>query len=145
MEVLMLLSILRNLTNVLACLLFANSVYADDIGANISGDGNDLTIVQAGVGLSTTWVNMIGDSNTANISQKDSGNHNIFLDLIGNNHSATILQQGSGDHSAIVILDGDQPWNFDLTQSGATSQSYSSSTNGTCNAIGGCNLTVNQQ
>ena len=79
--------------------------------------------------------------------------HFVDLSITGNDHTASILQQGSGDKRATVVLDGSQPWNFDLTQSGASEQTYTlphamsdgSGVSGTCSAVGGCNLTVIQQ
>jgi hypothetical protein len=119
----------------------------------IIGNNNDVDLIQTGSGMKAAFINVTGDSNTASVTQKDSGEHFVQLDITGDNHTAAILQEGSGNHNATVQLDGSQPWNFDLTQSGATSQTYSlphamsdgSSVSGTCNAIGGCNLTVNQQ
>ena len=137
----MLSLILRSLTSIF--FLLAVTAKADTIVADIDGSGNDLTIIQAGVGSKVTEVYMSGDNNVANINQKDTGGHEVYLDISGDDHSATILQEGNGDHTAIVILGGSQAWNFDLTQTGSTSQSYNSSA--TCNAFGGCNLTVTQQ
>ena len=119
----------------------------------IIGDTNDVDIIQQGTGDKAAFVNIIGDSNTANINQKDSGTHFVDLSIEGDNHLVDILQEGAGDHAATVELDGTQPWNFDLTQSGATSQTYTlphamsdgSSVSGTCMAIGGCNITVIQE
>jgi hypothetical protein len=119
----------------------------------IIGNNNDVDLIQTGSGMKAAFINVTGDSNTASVTQKDSGEHFVQLDITGDNHTAAILQEGSGNHNATVQLDGSQPWNFDLTQSGATSQTYTlphamsdgASVSGTCNAIGGCNLTVNQQ
>jgi hypothetical protein len=119
----------------------------------IIGNNNDVDLIQTGTGNKAAFINVTGDSNTASVTQKDSGEHFVQLDITGDNHTAAILQEGSGNHDARVELDGSQPWNFDLTQSGATSQTYTlphmmsdgASVSGTCSAVGGCNLTVNQQ
>ena len=119
----------------------------------IIGVNNDVDIIQQGTGNKAAFITITGDSNTANINQKDSGQHFVDLSITGDDHAATILQQGSGDKSATVVLDGSQPWNFDLTQSGASEQTYTlphgmsdgSVVSGTCAAIGGCNLSVIQQ
>ena len=119
----------------------------------IIGNNNDVDLIQTGTGNKAAFINVTGDSNTASVTQKDSGEHFVQLDITGDNHTAAILQEGSGNHNATVQLDGSQPWNFDLTQSGATSQTYTlphamsdgASVSGTCSAVGGCNLTVNQQ
>jgi hypothetical protein len=119
----------------------------------IIGNNNNVNLLQTGTGNKAAFINVTGDSNTASVTQKDSGEHFVQLDITGDNHTAAILQEGSGNHNATVQLDGSQPWNFDLTQSGATSQTYTlphamsdgASVSGTCSAVGGCNLTVNQQ
>jgi hypothetical protein len=119
----------------------------------IIGDRNDLTLLQTGTTNKTAFVSITGNDNAASVIQKDSGQHYLQLDITGNNHNASVLQQGTGSHNATVTLDGSQPWNFGLTQSGATGQTYSlphamsdgASVSGTCSAVGGCNLLVNQQ
>jgi hypothetical protein len=119
----------------------------------IIGNNNDVDLIQTGTGNKAAFINVTGDSNTASVIQKDSGNHYVNLEITGDNHNASILQWGSGDKSANVVLDGTQPWNFDLQQSGPSQQNYTlphsmsdgSSVSGTCMAVGGCNLIVNQQ
>jgi hypothetical protein len=120
---------------------------------NIIGNNNNVDILQSDDGNKAAFVTVYGNNNTANVIQKDSGQHYLQLDLLSDGHTANVLQEGSGNHNATVTLDGSQPWNFDLTQSGATDQTFSlphamsdgSSVSGTCMAVGGCNLTVNQQ
>jgi hypothetical protein len=119
----------------------------------IIGNTNNVDLYQNGTGDKAAFITITGDANTADVIQKDSGNHYVNLEITGDNHNASIWQWGSGDKSANVVLDGTQPWNFDLQQSGPSQQNYTlphsmsdgSSVSGTCNAIGGCNLTVNQQ
>ena len=119
----------------------------------IIGDTNDVDIIQKGIGDKATILTITGDSNDVDIAQHGLGDKFIDLEITGDDHTASIFQNGSGDHSARVELDGTQPWNFDLTQKGATDQSYTlphsmsdgSSVSGTCNAIGGCNITVIQE
>jgi hypothetical protein len=120
---------------------------------NIIGNNNNVDILQSDDGNKAAFVTVYGNNNTANVIQKDSGQHYLQLDLLSDGHTANVLQEGSGNHNATVTLDGSQPWNFDLTQSGATGQTYSlphamsdgASVSGTCSAVGGCNLLVNQQ
>ena len=120
---------------------------------NIIGNSNSVDVLQSDDGNKAAFVTVYGNNNKATVIQKDSGQHYLQLDLLSDGHTATVLQEGSGDHNATVTLDGSQPWNFDLTQSGATDQTFSlphtmsdgSSVSGTCMAVGGCNLTVNQQ
>ena len=127
------------------------------IEATITGDSNDVDILQKGnnfdgTGDKATMLTITGDSNTVDIRQHGLGDKFVDLTITGNNHEATIFQNGAGAHSARVVLDGSQPWDFELNQNGATDQNYTlphtltdgSSVNGTCSAIGGCNLTVNQ-
>ena len=123
------------------------------IESTIIGDSNDVDIIQKGIGDKATILTITGDSNDVDIEQLGLGDKFIDLEITGDDHTASIFQNGAGNHSARVELDGTQPWNFDLTQKGATDQSYTlphsmsdgSSVSGTCMAIGGCNLTILQE
>jgi len=128
------------------------------IEATITGNSNDVDILQKGnntdgTGNKAAIVTITGDSNTVDIRQHGLGDKFVDLGITGDDHTASIFQNGAGDHTARVELDGTQPWNFDLTQNGATSQTYSlphsmsdgSAVSGTCAAVGGCNLTIIQQ
>ena len=128
------------------------------IEATIIGDSNDVDILQKGravdgTGNKAAIVTITGDSNTVDIRQHGLGDKFVDLEITGNDHTASIFQSGAGNHSARVALDGSQPWNFDLTQNGATDQNYTlphtmsdgASVSGTCAAVGGCNLTIVQQ
>lgn len=128
------------------------------IEATIIGDSNDVDIIQKGRAVDGTGdkaaiVTITGDSNTVDIEQRGLGDKFVDLEITGNDHTASIFQNGAGNHSARVALDGTQPWNFDLTQNGATDQTYTlphsmsdgASVSGTCAAVGGCNLTIVQQ
>ena len=128
------------------------------IEATIIGNSNDVDILQKGnntdgTGDKAAIVTITGNSNTVDIRQHGLGDKFLDLEITGNDHSASIFQNGAGNHSARVALDGSQPWNFDLTQNGATSQTYTlphtmsdgAAVSGTCSAIGGCNLTILQQ
>jgi hypothetical protein len=127
--------------------------YHNYLEINIVGNTNSIDVLQTGSNDKTAFVTVNGDYNTANVIQKDTGRHYLQLDLLSDGNIATIVQEGSGDHAATVTLNGSQPWNFNLNQSGAIGKTYtlphamsdSSSVSGTCNSIGGCNLTVNQQ
>ena len=128
------------------------------IEATITGNSNDVDILQKGravdgTGNKAAILTITGDSNTVDIVQRGLGDKFVDLEITGDDHTASIFQNGAGDHNARVVLDGTQPWNFDLTQNGATSKSYTlphsmsdgSAVSGTCAAVGGCNLTVVQQ
>lgn len=119
----------------------------------IIGINNDVELIQQGTGNKAAFIHVDGTGQNINVNQKDSGEHFVDLSVTGYDHTVGILQEGSGDKSATVVLDGSQPWNFDLTQSGASQQTYTlphgmsdgSVVSGTCAAIGGCNLSVIQQ
>ena len=118
----------------------------------IIGTNNDVELIQQGTGNKAAFIHVDGTGQNINVNQKDSGEHFVDLSVTGYDHTVGILQEGSGNKSATVVLDGSQPWNFDLTQSGASEQTYSlphgmsdgSAVSGTCAAIGGCNLSVTQ-
>jgi hypothetical protein len=120
--------------------------------AKVVGSNNDLILQQRDTSK-TQFVEVLGSNNSVTTNQKGTGNHYLDVKVTGDNHTAGIVQDGAGNHRATVHLDGTQPWNFQLNQNGSTSQTYSlphtmsdgSGVNGTCSAIGGCNLTVNQQ
>ena len=138
-----------------------NTVSVEQTGANgsrhylntaIIGSNNNLILKQSDANK-TQFVLVNGNDNTIATNQKGIGSHFLNLDVAGDNHIVGIVQEGAGNHSANVILSGSQPWNFQLNQNSSTSQTYTlphgmsdgSAVNGTCAAIGGCNLTVNQQ
>jgi hypothetical protein len=120
--------------------------------ATVAGGNNNLTLQQRDT-AKTQIVNVNGNNNTVTTNQKGTGNHFLDLSVSGNNHTAGVLQEGSGNHNARVILNGTQPWNFQLNQSGSTGKNYNlphtmsdgAAVSGTCSVVGGCNLTVNQQ
>jgi len=116
------------------------------------GSNNSLTLQQRDTSK-TAFVSVTGDHNTINMNQKGTGTHYLDLSITGNYHTAGIIQDGAGNHAATVALSGTQPWNFTLHQNSSAAQTYSlpyaqsdgSTVSGSCSAIGGCNLTVNQQ
>lgn len=120
--------------------------------ASIVGSSNVINLTQSD-SAKTQIVTVNGNFNTVTTSQTGTGNHFLDLSISDNGHTASITQSGSGNHEARIALDGDQPWNFSLSQEGSTSQRYSlphdmsdgSVVNGTCSTIGGCNLTITQQ
>ena len=122
------------------------------LNAAIIGNNNDLILKQSDANK-TQFVSVNGNDNTITTNQKGTGSHFLNLDVAGNNHTVGIVQEGAGNHSANVVLSGSQPWNFQLNQNSSTNQNYTlphgmsdgSAVSGTCAAIGGCNLIVNQQ
>jgi hypothetical protein len=120
--------------------------------ATVTGGSNNLILQQRDT-AKTQLVEVNGNSNTITTNQKGTGNHFLDLRVTGNNHTAGVVQDGAGSHNARVILDGSQPWDFQLNQSGSTGKNYNlphsmsdgGAVSGTCSAVGGCNLIVNQQ
>jgi hypothetical protein len=120
--------------------------------ATVVGSNNNLVLHQRD-SSKTQFVEVVGTNNRVTTNQRGTGNHYLDVKVIGDNHIAGIVQDGSGSHQATVYLDGSQPWNFNLNQNSSTGQIYSlphgmsdgSAVSGTCSAIGGCNLTINQQ
>ena len=129
-----------------------------DIGAHgyteiaILGDNNEFDLIQKGSGDKGAFVRIDGDLNDVLVSQTGSGSHYLDLDVEGDSHEVDVVQSGSGDHEATIALDGSEPWNFELNQAGTANKTYTlphtmtdgSGVNGTCNATGGCNLTIYQ-
>ena len=129
-----------------------------DIGAHgyteiaILGDNNEFDLIQKGSGDKGAFVRIDGDLNDVLVSQTGSGSHYLDLDVEGDSHEVDVVQSGSGDHEATIALDGSEPWNFELNQAGVSNKTYTlphtmtdgSGVNGTCNATGGCNLTIYQ-
>jgi hypothetical protein len=117
----------------------------------VTGGSNNLILQQRDT-AKTQLVEINGNSNTVTTNQKGTGNHFLDLRVTGNNHTAGVVQDGAGSHNARVILDGSQPWDFQLNQSGSTGKNYNlphsmsdgGTVSGTCSAVGGCNLIVNQ-
>ncbi len=117
----------------------------------VSGSSNIVDITQRDTDK-TQFININGNSNNVVTSQTGTGNHFLDLTISGSDHSATILQSGSGNHGARILLEGSQPWDFTLNQSGETDKTYTlphtmsdgSTVSGNCAAVGGCSLTVNQ-
>jgi hypothetical protein len=157
------------ITLVLVCSLFyLNNSRAGDVTMTIEGSSNNVYILQAtGTGNMATvhvtgnsnyvdteqygsnktlYVEANGNNNIAEVIQKDAGAHVLDLQLVGDGHYANVLQYGAGSHLAIAELtNAGGSWNFTLVQSGASSQSSTTSVaNGTCYTAGGCNLIVSQ-
>jgi hypothetical protein len=137
--------------NTVDVLQTSNTTARHYMEANVAGGNNNL-ILQQRETAKTQIVDVNGNNNTVTTNQKGTGNHFLQLSVTGNNHTAGVVQDGAGNHNARVILDGAQPWNFQLNQAGSTGKNYNlphsmsdgSSVSGTCSAVGGCTLIVNQ-
>jgi hypothetical protein len=121
------------------------------LNATLVGNNNSLTATQSGTSK-TQFISVNGSNNTITTEQKDTGSHFLNLGVSGDNHTVGVLQQGDGNHSANVVLTGSQPWNLQVNQSGSANQNYTlphgmsdgTTVSGSCAAIGGCNLIINQ-
>ena len=120
---------------------------------NIVGDSNNMTFIQQDASNKIAFIDIDGSDGTYTITQQGTGEHFLDLTSLGDDATVTILQEGAGNHQAIVALENaGGNWNFDLTQSGDTSQLYSlpntlsdnTVVTGTCTS-GTCNMTINQQ
>jgi hypothetical protein len=119
----------------------------------ITGNSNILVLNQSDADKNL-FVNINGLDNNLSVDQSGTGNHYLDITLVGNDHVADITQLGSGNHNATIeLVNAGGAWNFQLTQNGAVSQTYSlphdmsdgSTVNGICATMSGCNLTVTQQ
>ena len=109
----------------------------------ISGNTNNLNLVQEGAGSKTLFLNVNGGSNTVSVDQKDAGQHYLDLSLTGNGHYANITQQGSGNHAATISLtNSGGASTLNLNQSGSSNQTYS--INQSCANASGCSTTITQ-
>lgn len=128
----------------------ADRNYAD---INIAGSNNAMTFVQQGASDKTAFLDIDGSFGTYNITQQGTGLHHLDFTNIGDDATVNILQEGAGNHQAIIALENaGGNWNFNLTQSGDTSQLYSVPNNLSDNTVvsgvctsGTCNMTINQQ
>tara|TARA_S200002703_G_C3752766_1_gene231615 strand:- start:310 stop:705 length:396 start_codon:yes stop_codon:yes gene_type:complete len=126
----------------LILLSLSSSVFAQTIDADISGDNSVVYIHQINSNK-TIDVDVNGDTANLQLQQKDSGAHNITLDISGDNIEASILQQGSGSHAATIGLENaGGAIDFELSQSGTTNKSHTSST--TCYVAAGCSVSYSQ-
>lgn len=122
------------------------------LNADLIGNNNVLDILQEGANK-TAFISVNGDYTDTEIVQTGLGEHYLSLDILGNDHVTVITQQGSGNHNATIQLDGTQPWTFTLEQNSNQSHTYSlphaltdnSVVSGTCNTIGGCNISITQE
>jgi hypothetical protein len=120
---------------------------------NIAGSNNTMTFEQSGNSNKTAFLDIDGSYGTYDITQTGTGLHHLDFSNIGDDATVTVLQEGAGNHQARVELENaGGNWNFNLTQSGDTSQLYSlpntlsdnTVVSGTC-TTGTCNMTINQQ
>lgn len=132
-------------------------------GGDVDGTNNTINIDQDG--SSTYGAHVLGNYNEVNVEQD--GTHETYLDIhasytetnidqdgLGdkyarvyyygstNNSEVNLLQNGTGTHGAYIRLQGNYLTTLNLTQQGATAQSYNLTQ--TCMTVGGCSVTVTQ-
>ena len=83
-----------------------------------------------------------GDSNNTFVTQRGNGNKTLNFTVRTDGGEQEIMQKGDGSHTATIDLTGSYKTDLDLIQKGNTTQSYSLTN--TCNTIGGCTVTVEQ-
>ena len=116
---------------------------------NITGDLNDVTMVQRSTLSETAFIDITGNSNVVDLLQQNTSNavgSTKFADikLTGDGHTVNLTQDGTGGHQANIDLTyGSDPSTLNLNQLGSTSQSFSIEQ--TCYTAGGCSTTLTQQ
>jgi hypothetical protein len=116
---------------------------------NITGNLNDVTMVQRSTLGETAFIDITGDSNVVDLLQQNTSNavgSTKFADikLTGDGHTVNLTQDGTGGHQATIDLTyGSASSTVNLDQLGSTSQSFSLEQ--TCYTAGGCSTTITQQ
>ena len=124
---------------------------SNDGGANsghyaelaVTGSSNANTITQSNNSDKKLFASENGSNNTVVASQTGTGNHYADIILTGNGHAVNITQRDSGTHTATIDLtNSGGASTVNLTQQGATNQSYSIQQQ--CATLAGCSVTVTQ-
>ena len=116
---------------------------------NITGNLNDVTMIQRSTLSETAFIDITGNSNVVDLLQQNTSNavgSTKFADikLTGDGHTVNLTQDGTGGHQATIDLTyGSAPSTLNLNQLGSTSQSFSLEQ--TCYTSGGCSTTLTQQ
>jgi len=116
---------------------------------NITGDLNDVTMIQRSTLSETAFIDITGNSNVVDLLQQNTSNalgSTKFADikLTGDGHTVNLTQDGTGGHQATIdLIYGSAPSTLNLNQLGSTSQSFSLEQ--TCYTSGGCSTTLTQQ
>jgi hypothetical protein len=109
----------------------------------VTGNSNVLNLQQQDTSSKTLFANINGNNNTVTANQKDSGQHYLDVKLTGNGHTVNATQEGSGNHKATIDLSntgGSSTLN--LNQLGTTDQTYSLQQS--CATPSGCSTTIVQ-
>ena len=116
---------------------------------NITGNLNDVTMVQRSTLGETAFIDITGNNNVVDLLQQNTSNavgSTKFADikLTGDGHTVNLTQDGTGGHQATInLIYGSAPSTLNLNQLGSTSQSFSLEQ--TCYTAGGCSTTLTQQ
>jgi hypothetical protein len=116
---------------------------------NITGNLNDVTMVQRSTLSETAFIDITGNSNVVDLLQQNTSNavgstKFAEIKLTGDGHTVNLTQDGTGGHQATIDLTyGSAPSTLNLNQLGSTSQSFSLEQ--TCYTSGGCSTTLTQQ
>ena len=114
-------------------------------GAHVWGNHNDVTVTQDGAGEHKTYLDIHASYTDTEIDQDGDGDKYSRVYFYGstNNSTVDLNQLGSGNHTAYITLQGSYKTDLNLTQQGATNQSYSLTQ--TCVTVGGCTVNITQQ
>ena len=111
-------------------------------GAHVWGNYNDVDVYQNGD--HETYLDIHASYTETDVWQEGQGGKYSRVYYYGNtnNSEVDLMQKGSGQHSAYITLTGNYLTTLNLTQQGATNQSYNLTQN--CQTVGGCSVTVTQ-
>ena len=111
---------------------------------DIHGDNNSVVGWQANSGSGAHTYNQLifSDNNDVYVEQRGNGDKTLNLTIYNDDNIVSAIQRQSG-HGASITLDGTYGTTLNLTQQGATIQSYSISQS--CVTVGGCSITVVQE
>jgi hypothetical protein len=107
------------------------------VAIGVAGNNNNVLTSQSDDGDKIGFISITGDDNDIDLIQKGTGSHYSEI-AVGSDQTVAITQDGSGNHNASVSMSGyDAALN--LLQDSATDQTYS--INQTCLNANGCGTT----
>ena len=111
--------------------------------STVSGNTNNLNLIQQGTGSKTLFLNANGGANSVTTNQKDGGEHFLDINLMGNGHTVNAIQEGAGNHAATIdFTNAGGASSLTVTQGGATNQTYSIQQS--CTNPAGCSTIITQ-
>lgn len=108
------------------------------LALDLDGDNNNVLTSQLNDGDKKAFLSVQGDDNDIDLYQQGAGSHYAEI-TVGSDQTVDITQDGSGQHNTSVSMSG-YTSGLDLTQQGATNQTYSLSQ--TCLNANGCGTTT---